>query len=227
MTSWISPVLHDRHAARAGVQAGRNRHLQAGVLILSILWLLLPCPLGAQIDNLEQLRQSARLISDSLLRSRGSSTDTLCLHVVRHPASWLLDEGMIASASERGIPVSGCDSATSDALLLAITGAGVSYAEIDDDEHLARETRLEVSALIPPNWGGTPGGRMATHYAIVRRDTVRADQTSLLEATGYDFVRGTLPPRQSSGFWKKVVEPAVVIGASVVLVILLFTVRSQ
>jgi hypothetical protein len=226
MTLWISPVLYDRRGGRPRALPGGNRHLLSGVFILSLLWVLLPCRLGAQTDNLERLRQSARLLSDSLLATRGISTDTICLNVVRHPASWLLDEGMIASATSRGIPVATCDSGVGDGLTMAITAIGVSYGEIDDDELLARETRLEVTALVPPQWGGA-NGRVATHYAIVQRDTVRGDQTSLLEATGYDFVRGTLPSRQGSGFWKKVVEPAVVIGASVVLVILLFTVRSQ
>jgi hypothetical protein len=74
---------------------------------------------------------------------------------------------------------------------------------------------------------GSSGLRRAASFVVVRRDTVGADETPLLEASGYDFAKGVLPPRPSGGIWKKIVEPAVVLGAAVVTVILLFTVRSQ
>jgi hypothetical protein len=206
-----------------------------GIFIL-LLWLP---PLGAtaQEGNLDRLEACARALCDSLLDAYPDK-EPLCVDIVRHPASWMLEQAMLQSAAAHGIPVTTCDSSSSEALTLAVTAIGMEYHEIDAEDSLARDARIEASAIMParkfrmPQHGnGTvesgPVGRTSASYAIVRRDTVGADQTPLLEASGYDYARGTLPPRSGGGVWKKIVEPAVVLGAAVVMAILLFTVRSQ
>lgn len=182
-------------------------------------------PLGAQQqDNLERLRACAVAIADSAL-GRYAAGDTISLELAPHPASWLLESTLLGAATARGIGVVSSPSPSAGRLVMAITSIGVGYQETDDDDLLVRECRLGADASFSEN--GPRGRRLAGSFSALLQDTVQADETSLLEASGYDFTRGALPTTASSGFWKTIVEPAVVLGASVVITILLFTVRSQ
>jgi len=187
----------------------------------------------AQPGNLERIEECARVICDSLLSGFPSGAP-LCIQVVRHPASWVMEEALLRTAETRGVRIVACDSggASSEVeITLAVTAIGIEYRAIDPDDSLERDARIEASAILTQRSGasngGLPAGRSLRSYVAARRDTVGADQTSRIEASGYDFAKGNLPTRGSSGIWKKLVEPAVVLGASVVMVILLFTVRSQ
>ena len=195
-------------------------------IIVILLGLLMGSPgLHAQhLQNLERLRECATAIADSALGSYAAG-DTISLEVVPHPASWLLDRSALDAAASRGIGVASSPAERSGKLLMAITHVGVEYRETDDADLLARHCTLQVDASFSEK--GASGNRSARSFSASVRDTVPADQTSILEASGYDFARGTLPAGPSGGFWRTIVEPAVVLGASVVITILLFTVRSQ
>jgi hypothetical protein len=192
------------------------------------LLLLLACAprLAAQEDNLARLQGCARAVADSV--TAGLGDDTICVSIVNHEAAWLLDQAMVAAATDRHIPVRSCDSAHPASISMAITSLGVLYRELDDADRLERLARFEVSATLPAT--AAPGGnnvRAMRIYSVALSDTIDADGTSSLERSGYDFARGAFPPRPGGGFWKKLVEPAVVLGSAVVIVVLLFTVRSK
>lgn len=212
--------------------ARRSVRYQLALLLLVGLSLALAPAATAQPGNLERLEECARAISDSLLGVYGGS-NPLCIEVARHPASWVIEEALVRSAESRGVTIAACDSMSRGAgerITLAITAIGMEYREIDAEDSLARDARIEASAIIqhrPGSSNGAAGERSVAAFVAVRRDTVGADQTFNIEASGYDFAKGNVPQRGSSGVWKKLVEPAVVLGASVVMVILLFTVRSQ
>lgn len=179
---------------------------------------------GQPAGNLERLQECANAVADSVLRLY-STGDTICLEMAGHPAAWMVEGSVLGRAMQRGIGVLPCPAERAGRVTLAVTSIGVAYRLTDDDDLLARDCRLEVHASLPGN--GSLGGRSAHSFAIASTDTVPSDQTSSLEASGYDFAKGTLPQRSGGGFWKKIIEPAVVLGASAVIVILLFTVRSQ
>ncbi len=193
----------------------------AFLLVLVGTWL----PLGAQQkDNLERLRECAAAIADSAL-AHYAAGDTISLELAPHPASWLLESTLLGAARQRGIGVVSSASPSGGRLVMAITSIGVAYGQTDDDDLLTRECGIGADASFTERGGA--GRRMGGSFSAILGDTVEADETSLLEASGYDFTRGALPSTASSGFWKTIVEPAVVLGASVVITILLFTVRSQ
>ncbi len=194
---------------------------------LALLGLLLGMtrPARAQEDNLMRLRECARIIADSVAADLGS--DTICVAIVNHQAGWLLDQAVISAGEERKIPIRICDSTHPAEATLAITSLGVFYQELDDDDDaIGRLAQLEVSATLPRRAGGN-AGRTVRIYSVALRDTVPADGTSLIERSGYEFARGSFPASNGGGFWKKLVEPAVVLGATVIMVVLLFTVRSR
>ena len=193
----------------------------AFLLVLLGAWL----PVAAQPkDNLEILRECAVAIADSAL-GQYATGDTISLELAPHPASWLLESTLLGAARERGIGVVSSPSPSGGRLMMAITSIGVAYGQTDDGDLLVRECRMGADASFSEHGGS--GRRLGGSFSALRQDTVQADETSILEASGYDFTRGALPTTASSGFWKTIVEPAVVLGASVVITILLFTVRSQ
>ncbi|MBS1913563.1 MAG: hypothetical protein JST22_16365 [Bacteroidetes bacterium] len=191
--------------------------------VLTLLVSLVSCTpqASAQLTNLDVLGLCARQVCDSALASQPDSSG-FCAVVIRHPASWLVEENMAQAAASHGMQVRSCDSDAS--VTIALRSIGVAYDVVaGDDDHVSREASIEVSALLRSSGGAI----RETHYRSVRRDTVAADQVPRLDGSGYDFTRGTQPAQPGGGFWSRVVEPAVVIGASVVMTILFFTVRSQ
>jgi hypothetical protein len=140
------------------------------------------------------------------------------------PLLWIAVPAGLAAQQDNLDRLRGVASILSDSLLVAITGLGVEYREVDDQDLLERDVSMEITATLP---GTSAGARSVRAYALHAIDTVNSDRTSLLEASGYSFTKGIGPARAGGGFWKKIVEPAVVLAASAVIVVLLFTVRSQ
>ena len=181
---------------------------------------------GAQPDNLARLQECARAAADSLLEGFAAG-DTLCLSVADHPAAWIVEQAVTAVANARRNVIATCGPGDPRSLSVAITAIGVEYRETEDSDSLERNALLSVSALLPG--GSRPGGisgRTSRTLSSARADTVATDDLGVQEGAGYPFAKGS-SPASSGGFWSKVVEPAIVLGATAVVVILLFTVRSQ
>jgi hypothetical protein len=202
------------------------------VPILSVVALLVMGsgpPLRAQGTNLERLQKCAGLVADSVL-AMYSSADTLCMTTIEHPASWLLDQSMLAGVERRNLRLGSCGEGATDRLQLAITAIGIEYHEVDDPDSVERRASISVGSALPFPTGSSqrlPGARLSRSYSVVLLDTVNAAGTSSLETPGYPYTHGMLVTNNHPGFWGKIVEPAVILGASVVMVILLFSVRSQ
>lgn len=174
--------------------------------------------------NLERLEQCAADAADSLLTFAGSR-DSLCLSIVAHDAGWVIERAFIERATSRGMAVHRCDDVDARRIDVAIREIGVVYHVTDDDE-IAREARLDISANIGRTGNAGPGLE-TRRVSVTRVDTVSADDTLMLADANYRFTDGVAAATPSAGFWKRIVEPAVVLAASAIIVILLFSVRSQ
>jgi hypothetical protein len=195
----------------------------SSMALLLLLWIAVPAGLAAQQDNLDRLRNVASALSDSLLAGY-TPTDTICAFVVGHDGAWIMDQAIVSTVELRKLASRRCDGIGGGSTVVAITALGVEYREVDDQDLLERDVSMEITATLP---GSSSGARSVRAYAAHAIDTVNAERTSLLEASGYPFTKGIGPARAGGGFWKKIVEPAVVLAASAVIVVLLFTVRSQ
>lgn len=197
--------------------------------VLCCLALGHPRALASQTTNLERLQACAAALGDSLLVSlSGNDSRDVCVRVVDHPASWVVEQTMTQLMEERGFLPVPCYPPPSNDLLVAITNIGVRYVELDDPDFFRREVKLGLSASVPKRSGPSAPVRHVTETReVVLLDTIEADQTSMLEAPGYNYVVGSKIQRNRSNLWSKLVEPAVVIGSTVVMVVLLFTTRSQ
>ena len=173
--------------------------------------------------NLERLEAAAAALADSLITGIASS-DSLCLSLVPHDAAWLVERAIVDRAASRGVSIRRCESFDPRRVDVAITSLGVLYRETDDGA-LERVTSMQwsVSAAV-----AHLGGQLARfEYATENVDTVEATDTTSLATSGYPFTSGIAVAHDSGGFWKRIVEPAVILAASAIVVILLFTVRSQ
>ncbi len=199
--------------------------------LLAGIWLILnPFPsVAAQSNNLHRIQECARILSDSLLSPAPDDQD-LCTRIIEHPADWVIDQAVLTTAQQKKLRITPCAPPYRNEILIAITSIGITYTETDDSDVLQRDATVAVSASLP-DWIASGSGnipRITRSLEVVLTDTVDADQTSLLEDPGYAFTTGTrIRQASSGGFWDNVVEPAIVLGTSVVMVILLFSVRSQ
>lgn len=177
-------------------------------------------PPEAPASNLQRLMSATRRCVDSALSGR-PSTPVLRYSIARGAASFLVEEQLLLRAQEAGITAIATDSAAD--VVLAMKEIAVDYTRLPDEDSCARRAHVACTAII----NGTGSTRSTLTTVADLRDTIAADDIATVEAGGYDFTRGTALQQPSRGFWKSVVEPAVVIGASVVMTILFFTVRSQ
>ena len=199
-----------------------------GFLACLALTTISPPALPAQVDNLEQIRRGASQLVAPLLE-RYSPGDSLCLRVADHPASWVLEQSALERAEARSLAIYRCQAPAPTGLLLALTEISVFYRLLDDTDSTERRTRVAISASLPGEIAdaGRQAPLVSRSHSLELVDTVGTDRLRWLEGSGYDFARGTSIATHTPGFWERIVEPAVILAASAVMVILLFTVRSQ
>ena len=58
------------------------------------------------------------------------------------------------------------------------------------------------------------------------KDTIERDAAEKFNSTDYNFAKSEIPARPQT-FWSEIVQPVAFIGAAIVTVVLLFTVRSK
>jgi hypothetical protein len=185
----------------------------------------LPESASAQRSNLERLQLCARQLADSLLVPFHGG-DSVAVATVEHPAGWLVDGQFLQAAESQGITVLGGDRVPS--VRIAVLDIGVEYRQTDESDRLQRTAALGLNSVVSlPLAGSSESARTVRDLRTTLVDTIDASQALGLESPGYPFSKGIVTATGSPGFWEKIVEPVVVLGASVVMVILLFTVRSQ
>ncbi|MCE2502443.1 MAG: hypothetical protein J4G05_00025 [Chlorobi bacterium] len=198
------------------------------ILVLLMSLVLFPVDLfGRQTTNLEQFQRCAEVVADTLF-ARTGDPDQLCVRIVSHQADWILDQACNDVAALRTLSLVQCQAPYTNELLIAITDIGVRYVELEDADFYWREVTLGVSASVPViDASAQKRSRVTERFGYALNDTVDASSIAEIESPGYDFTVGTTIRLNRSSFWKSVAEPAIVIGTSVVMVILLFTARSQ
>lgn len=188
-----------------------------------VLLLLLVTGWGvwAQPTNLDLVRECALSLTDSALTL--ATVPTLCYSVAPHPAAWLIEESVVKTAEQKGMKLRDCSSGV-PAIKSAFTELIILYRNGTEPETIARECRITVAVMVAPT-GAEP--QRQREFTAIRHDTVAVSAVPLIEQPGYDYLRGVSIAPPNSNFWDRVMEPAIVLGAAAVSVILLFTVRSN
>lgn len=178
--------------------------------------------------NLTELRRALYGLSDSIL-AHFSHGDSISLEVVAPDGAWLVLQELVAAAERRGVAVLPGGAVGVRSLTASVGGLGVRYLRTDEPDSLERIVTVALNAVVPTGTGGPSekGYLVSRLFSATRIDTVAASDTSYIESGGFAFSQGIPPDTASGGFWSKIVEPVVVIGSAAIMVILLFSVRSQ
>ncbi len=179
--------------------------------------------LQAQSTNLEQISSTARLIADSVLRDT-RLPDTLCLNVVTHPADWIVLNAFTDRSHSFGRATVRCTPPFRRELLIAITEIDVIFETLNDDE-IRRTVQLSI-ALSLPQIVQAEEIRLTDRRSVQHVDTVDSDVAGSLVSSGYPFTSPRYITSTPSSFWQRIAEPALVLGTTVGMVVLLFTTRS-
>jgi hypothetical protein len=202
-------------------------------------------PLSAQpqrnIEMLDTLARKAsmqlavrvrvlRKVENANKENDSSKRDTLYFSFAPHPAAWLLEQYLLPDlaptwAMLRRLRAADTAQTRKHGLLsLRVTDCAVRYFPCDhSDDSLTREAHIIVVASMEEASGLVmPIPTTALDY----RDTVARRSITGLESKQYEFANSSVPEPQKT-FWKTVVEPAIVVAAAVITVVLLFTVRTQ
>lgn len=201
-----------------------------------VKYVLLPLLLSAlggvrlsaeQSTNLQRIAEGMEIAAGRVF-DRPEMPDTICMNVVDHPAGWLLHQAFLRYASETGMTATRCTPPYSGEVLAAITRIRIDLVEIDDETLYRREVLLELAFSLPRRGGASDlEERYTTVEEVHLNDTVERSGSEELADEAYQFTQPRYIASNSTSFWKRIAEPAVVLGTTVVMVVLLFTTRSQ
>lgn len=193
------------------------RKIAAAAMILGAVLLLLSgrAWAGETPTNLVVLDSLARVAAGQVCAALPA--DGAAVSLREHRAAWLVRARLAErcpKAQRQG------DSSGS----VGVTAFGVRYERLPDaDDSLRRICTVALAGTYPAADGTVAAlpDIFAAHEDVIAERDIAA-----LEADGYDFARGILPPPPGS-FIRDVIEPLTVVGAAALTVLLLFTVRSQ
>jgi hypothetical protein len=197
----------------------------AGVLAMALAWAA-PVWAGSPPTNYALVDSAAGAACASIaaeLSGRGD-TPTLGLRAVGNASgNFLVENALLRALSAAGLTVSTRPDTTAPVLEFQVVDLGLTYLgthrhRLVGRQHVQREARARVFVrLVDPGHGNVLWAKRAEAKEV---DEVRATQlVELEEKSPADFLKATLPARR----WNKVVEPVVVTGILVGLVVLFFS----
>jgi len=170
------------------------------------------------IDSL--VKESTQKIVDNL---SDNSSKLFKLNINHHPAAWLVKELIIKEAAKRNIAFSTDDSLTSR-VDISINDLRVSFDNFsEDDDSLIRKVSINLSGVVSSNNHQiTP----IPNFIFTYSDKVSRNDLPLIQSPQHDFANSQVPSVPKS-FFREIAEPFIIISSAALVVILLFTVRSN
>ena len=171
------------------------------------------------IDSLTTL-SSLKIIENLKLKH----IDTIQLEINNHPANWLIKEKLIANSA--GIVFFRVDSTfnrTLPILNIIINRCSPNLAITEEFDILQRQINIDLSQYITFR-----DNRMEylPEVSLSIQDSVGRNQVVYIQNSPFDFAKAPVPEEQKS-FFHKIAEPAIIVVAAVVALVLFFTVRTN
>lgn len=160
------------------------------------------------------------LISDfyeKIIKDTDTGTEDFVINIENHNASWLFEQKGINKFIEAEIKY---NDSSDFALNIYIKKIKPEYDAISKDS-IKRTICLQVSYSIQENEEYIFSDNYETKYS----DIIEFQEISIVENENYLFTKGNTPEIPAS-FWTEYAEPAIVMSAAIITVILFFTVRS-
>jgi hypothetical protein len=183
---------------------------------------------GAQTvpTNFELVREAAREAAAELaadlqpLQLEGA----LSLRLVgTHPGGFLVENALSSALADAGRTVRAKADSTGPVLEFEVVDLGLSYTDVHrrawlGEKRVDREARARLFARLVDQAQGSI--LWADQAEAKKHDEVRhADLPALEEKSGAEYLKAAMPERR----WNKLVEPAVVTGIVVGLIVLFFS----
>lgn len=168
-------------------------------------------------SSLDVMQGFVRNVADTLRVIAGPDTDTVRMRVHDHPDALWFESIIMQRCDEQRVPMR-IATANEQAVTLVISDASTSYQPHTHPDSLVREVVLDASMR-----------RNNNVYKLqkqTRQDVVAHEQAAAKQSDQHASTKAVIPERQPS-LWDDVLQPIVFIGAAVVTLVLLFTVRSQ
>lgn len=168
-------------------------------------------------SSLDVLQGFVRNVADTLRVIAGPNTDTVRMRVHDHPDALWFESIITQRCDEQRVPMR-IATANEQAVTLVISDASTSYQPHTHPDSLVREVVLDASVR-----------RNNNVYKLqkqTRQDVVAHEQAAAKQSDQHASTKAVVPEKQPS-LWDDVLQPIVFIGAAVVTLVLLFTVRSQ
>jgi hypothetical protein len=184
---------------------------------------------GAVPTNYELVCEAAHEASAKLAVELQSVSvqSPLVLHSVgKHAGDFLVENALSTALTEAGRTVRTRADSTGPLLEFEVVDLGLAYPRVHrrawlGDQRVERQARARLFARLVDQAHGTilwSGQAEAKVHDEVRH----ADLETLEENSDADYLKATLPPRR----WNKIVEPVVVTGIVVGLIVLFFSNQS-
>lgn len=170
------------------------------------------------------MRVAAQQIQNNLTSTSGITSihDTLRMQVTPHNAQWLIEQHLFALP----IPLRRLQRGDSLHTFVNIRPLdfGVRYFTIENnDEMVAREVQIVLTLTTEKPDGFVVRLPSAT---ASYRDSIYRTSVPFVESQQYEFTRGAVPEPPGTLF-RSLLEPLLVVASAAVVLLLLFTVRSQ
>jgi hypothetical protein len=188
-------------------------------LLLLAITVLGTCTLQAQDvpSSLDVMQGFVRNVADTLRVIAGPDADTVRMRVHDHPDALWFESIIMQRCDEQRVPMR-IATANDQAVTLVISDASTSYQPHTHPDSLVREVVLD--ALMRRN------NNVYKLQKQTRQDVVAHEQAAAKQSDQHASTKAVVPEKQPS-LWDDVLQPIVFIGAAVVTLVLLFTVRSQ
>lgn len=155
---------------------------------------------------------------------RALRADTAVIDVAPHPDRAWFETMITAFAQQEQRAVFRRDTGSRHRIVL--DDASTRYEVSDDPDSVVRYVTLRVREEHIGANGSVSAVGIGEPVTLVRRDVIARSHVDRLESTQHASTHGQVPERPST-FWDDIVQPVIYVGAAVVTVVLLFTVRSQ
>jgi hypothetical protein len=168
-------------------------------------------------SSLDVMQGFVRNVADTLRAIAGPDTDTVRMRVHDHPDALWFESIIMQRCDEQRVPIR-IATANDQTVTLVVSDASTSYQPHMHPDSLVREVVLDASMR-----------RNNNVYKLqkqTRQDVVAHEQAAAKQSDQHASTKAVVPEKQPS-LWDDVLQPIVFIGAAVVTLVLLFTVRSQ
>ncbi len=199
------------------------------ILLIFICAIFLPnisaLSAGRVRTNYEILDSLSKLAAAALCNALSEFGESK--YIIKLPAnsaSQLIEQNTVVNCKPDSILfLSSSDSTDIPVVEILINKFGVKYSNHPEIEYLLeREAFCEISFMIKKNNQEIRSGRT---IKFMFGDTIDRGSIRLIENSGYDFAKATVPEPPDS-FIKQIAEPLIIIGSAAIAVFLFFTVRS-